>query len=80
MRIRIVSDGQRMSTRVTDADTGEEIGHRITGLVWSMRDGESVATVTVELFGAAVDVDLTGTADLPGTVDFRTGLPKTADA
>lgn len=63
MRIKIVSDGTWLRTRVFNADTGEEIENVVT-VRWWMRSGDDV---TAELEIADVEVELVGNAAVTHT-------------
>lgn len=81
MKIRVVSDGTRSGTKITDAVTGNDLGGSVVGIAWSIRADERVATVTIEWFASELDLEVTGeVADPPPEIDFRTGQPKAAEA
>jgi hypothetical protein len=54
-RLKIVSDGNFIGTRVIDAETGEEIGG-VTGVTWRHELGD-YPRATIEVWGVAADVD-----------------------
>lgn len=53
--VRIVSDGSPRSTRLLDAETGEEIDG-VVGAVWQQVDPGAVPTVSVDFICPELDV------------------------
>jgi hypothetical protein len=64
MKIKIVSDGTSMGTKIVNADTGEDTGlvKQVQSITWSI-DAKSLATVVMTL--VKVPVEVVGDADLP---------------
>jgi hypothetical protein len=65
MKIKIVSDGTPMGTKVVNAETGEAI-KGVCGVSWSLSDNRSIGRAIVEF--ALVPVELVGdayTKDIP---------------
>jgi|CXWL01.1.fsa_nt_gi hypothetical protein len=57
MKIRIVSDGTCPGTKITNAETGEEV-EGVTVIDWHLRGPDWNAECTLKFFGPDVPVDL----------------------
>lgn len=62
MRLRVVSDGTILGSRVVHAETGEPV-HGVVGVTWRLGPGDWIAHVTIELAGDECAVDLVGETD-----------------
>lgn len=80
MRLRIVSNGHARSTRVTVLDSGEDITGLVKAITWHCDVDERGGAAWAEITMLATELDLTGDAELPTEIDFRTGRPKAPDA
>jgi len=56
MRIKIISDGDALSTKIIDADNGEDITHQVKEVTWRVAVGK-IATAELSLINVPVEVE-----------------------
>lgn len=61
MKLKIISDGTHRGTKVVNSETGEMV-HGVVAVSWKFDLGHMSPTVTLELSGDAVLVELEGEA------------------